>query len=259
MARWQYALTRIVGGLFVSGLSLGAGPCAVAAPPDGGTPPVRIARELPQPLPPVESANPLPLAPEHLGPDLSAQTAAAAASKSHGCISCHAGVGVMHRSPNVHLGCTDCHGGNADALTKQAAHVHPKECEAWPGSANPVRSYTLLNHESPEFIRFVNPGDLRAAPIACGGCHSSIVLKVQKSMMTHGCMLWNAALYNTGSIPNKRASFGESYSMHGAGQRLQTVPPPTEHEMNYEAVVATLDPLPRFERSQPGNILRIFE
>ena len=35
--------------------------------------------------------------------------------------------------------------------------------EAWDSSANPVRSYTLLNHESPEFVRFVNPGDLRVA------------------------------------------------------------------------------------------------
>ena len=38
-----------------------------------------------------------------------------------------------------------------------------------PVPANPVRSYTLLNHESPEFIRFVNPGDLRVAHISCGG------------------------------------------------------------------------------------------
>ena len=274
MSMWRHALTRMLTAVTLVGASLAVALIAVAAPP-GGTPPafhspapVRVARELPVPLPPVDSAdasppvepaNPFPLAEEHLGPDLSGQTPAAAAAKSQGCISCHTGVGDMHRSPNVHLGCTDCHGGNADALTKQAAHIHPKECDAWPGSANPVRSYTLLNHESPEFIRFVNPGDLRVAPIACGGCHSSIVLQVQKSMMTHGCMLWNAALYNNGSIPNKRAAFGESYSMHGESQRLQTVPMPTEHEMNYKAVVAALDPLPRFERSQPGNILRIFE
>ena len=45
--------------------------------------------------------------------------------------------------------------------------------------------------------------------------------------MTHGSMLWGAALYNNGSFPLKQARFGESYSMNGAPQRLQTVPPPT--------------------------------
>ncbi len=35
-------------------------------------------------------------------------------------------------------------------------------------------------------------------------------------MMTHGAMLWEAALYNNGSIPLKQARYGESYSMHGA-------------------------------------------
>jgi hypothetical protein len=222
-------------------------------------PSVRTAAVEPVPLPPTEPANPLPLDEEHLGPDLSGQTAAQAALKSHGCVVCHQNVGDMHRSPNVRLGCTDCHGGDAGATTKHAAHVHPKHPEDWPGSANPQRSYTLLNHESPEFVRFVNPGDLRVAHISCGGCHSSIVLQVRKSMMTHGCMLWNAALYNNGSIPNKHATFGESYSHEGVGQRLQTVPPPTDDERHYQAVVRYLDPLPRFERQQPGNILRIFE
>ena len=37
-------------------------------------------------------------------------------------------------------------------------------------------------------------------------------------------MLWGAALYNNGSFPLKQARFGESYSMNGVPQRLQTVP-----------------------------------
>ena len=47
--------------------------------------------------------------------------------------------------------------------------------------------------------------------------------------------------------------------MNGAPQRLQTVPPPSRFEMEHKGVVPFLDPLPRFEASQPGNVLRIFE
>src|SRR5207249_6273644 len=79
------------------------------------------------------------------------------------------------------------------------------------------------------------------------------------NMMTHGSMLWEAALYNNGGFPRKRARFGESYSMFGTPQRLQTVPPPTEYEMQVKGVLPYLDPLPKFEMTQPGNVLRIFE
>jgi hypothetical protein len=143
----------------------------------------------------------------------------------------------------------------------QEAHVWPRFPDAWKSSGNPIRSYALLNHESPEFIRFVNPGDLRVAHLSCGttSCHADQVLEVRKSMMTHGAMLWGAALFNNGSVPFKAARYGESYSMNGAPQRLQTFPPPTQFEMDHKGVLPFLDPLPRFEASQPGNVLRIFE
>ncbi len=198
------------------------------------------------------------------GYDLLRQTEADAAVKSQGCVCCHQGVGDMHSKridgkPVVRLGCTDCHGGDPLATTIAKAHVHPRFPEAWPPSGNPVRSYALLNHESPEFVRFFNPGDLRVAATTCGGCHPQETLAVRKSMMTHGCMLWGAALYNNGAVPNKRPRYGESYSMNGVPQRIQNVPPPSAEEMDSRAVLPYLDPLPRFEISQPANVLRIFE
>jgi hypothetical protein len=204
-------------------------------------------------------SDPFPVPADFSADDLRRQTREQAELKSAGCVQCHSGVGDMHSKPTVRLGCTDCHGGNARCATKDQAHVHPRFPSAWPSSGNPVRTYTLLNHESPDFIRFVNPGDLRVAHISCGACHADEVLKVRKSMMTHGCMLWGSALYNNGSVPDKAARYGESYSMLGSPQRLQTVPPPTYEEMQTKAVLPYLDPLPRFEISQPGNVLRIFE
>src|ERR1051325_4657187 len=73
-----------------------------------------------------------------------------------GCVTCHKNIEPMHASPTVKLSCTDCHGGNATAQTKNEAHVHPLHPEVWTSSANPQRSYTALLRESPEFVRFIN-------------------------------------------------------------------------------------------------------
>lgn len=213
-------------------------------------------------------------------PTLLSQAQSDADRKSAGCLSCHTQVDepTMHPTGTVRLGCTDCHGGDA-AIQKPAeaanqppyspayldakkrAHVQPRVPELWKSSANPVRAYARLNRERSEFIRFVNPGDLRVAHLSCGtaGCHPEIVTKVKKSMMTHGAMLWGAALYNNGSVPFKDARYGESYSADGVPQRIQTVPPPTPEQTLLKGILAYLDPLPRWEITQPGNILRIFE
>ena len=113
-------------------------------------------------------------------------------------------------------------GGDATATTKERAHVAPRNPQFWRGSANPVRSYTLLNNESPDFIRFVNPGDFRIAHISCGtvGCHPKELQTNRKQIMTTGCMLWGATAYNNGTLPVKRAVLGEAYGMYGAPLRL---------------------------------------
>jgi hypothetical protein len=208
---------------------------------------------------------PFPMPPEMVGVNFLGQSKEDADRKSSGCIACHQATHDPHFAPtdkpSFTLGCTDCHGGCADTNDKGKAHIAPRYPQFWPTSANPVRTYTLLNHESPEFIRFINPGDLRIAHISCGtaGCHSTEVDQSRKSIMTTGCMLWGAALYNNGSVPYKRARHGELYSMTGVPLRIITNPPPTEMEMTKKGVLPYLDPLPRFEMAQPGNVLRIFE
>jgi hypothetical protein len=77
--------------------------------------------------------------------------------------------------------------------------------------------------------------------------------------MTHGAMLWGAALYNNGGYPIKDPTFGESYSANGAPQTLIQIPQPTAEQKRLKGILSFIDPLPRWEISQPGNVLRVFE
>ncbi len=175
------------------------------------------------------------------------------------CVHCHGDMDspTMHADETVKIGCTDCHGGDATLLEKDQAHVRPSHPELWPSSANPERLYSGINKESPAFIRFINPGDLRVAGVTCGKCHASEVRRVRKSMMAHGSMLWGAALYNNGVVPFKNARFGEAYGPDGTPLRLQTTDRPVDTARKGQ--LPFLDPLPRFEVGQPSNILRVFE
>src|ERR1039457_3495580 len=188
------------------------------------------------------------------------QTQAEANAKSIGCLQCHKGVEPMHKSENVVLGGTDFHRGNpARGLTKEQAHILPKNKEFWKTSANPPNSNAWLNHESPEFIRFMNPGDLRVAQQSCGLCHGDIIRNVDHSMMNHGAMLWGAALYNNGGFYLKNYRFGQAYGADGVPLRLDNYTPVSSEDTRTHGILPFLEPLPRFNLSNPGNILRIFE
>ena len=198
-------------------------------------------------------------------------------AQSVGCISCHGMTEApsMHKTGTVMIGCADCHGGHPDiqkpagAATDsreykdktKAAHPKADIPTLFPTSANPVRAYTDWLRESADYIRFVNPGDLRVANETCGSsrCHTKEVQVVKTSMMTHGAMLWEAALYNNGAYPLKNARFGESYSKDGIAQSVRSSPAPSQDDMRLKGILPELDPLLRWESSQPGNVLRQFE
>jgi hypothetical protein len=216
------------------------------------------------------------------------QTEAEAATKSAGCQSCHVGTEQMsmHESPGVTLGCVDCHGGDAskrrlegsarnDRAYKEAmaeAHVLPLYEHAWhyPHSANPERTYTLLNRESPEFVRFVNPSDFRVARLTCGVCHAPIVEASVRSMHSTGVMLWGGASYNNGILPYKNYLLGESYNEEGEGTCITSPTVPREactggwngklpDEIAAKGILPVLYPLPAWETIKPADIFRVFE
>src|ERR1039458_7216299 len=124
-----------------------------------------------------------------------------AQQRSFGCVRCHNPMDspTMHTTGTVPLGCTDCHGGNAQIalpagvaqgstqyleLIKQA-HPRPRFAENARTSANRTRAYTEWLKEDADYIKFINPGDLRVADQTCGrsGCHTSEVQRVRTSMM----------------------------------------------------------------------------
>ncbi len=218
-----------------------------------------------------------------------------------GCVDCHGGDATV-RSTLAAPGRPGTPGEpiNEEAYLKAmlSAHVPPRNPGAWygqptlrygdhhdhdparlHGSRNPEVAAGLLLQESPAFVRFINPGDLRVAALACGACHPREVANVGHSMMSHGAQLWSAALYNNGSIPNKVPRYGEGYTVFGLPARLQgavkdaswnaersrldiTMRAPTSAELTHSVnngLVPALDPLPVWNISQPGNVLRIFE
>ena len=188
------------------------------------------------------------------------QSKATVFAKSSGCIDCHENSGDPHGSDFVRLGCTDCHGGDpTPGLTMRQAHPQPRNPVFFESSANPSDSTVLLNHESPEFIQFVNPGDLRVAKKTCGDCHAESVDNVGHSMMRHGAMLWGAAAYNNGAYPIKDSIFGQAYGANGVSLALQSPIKVTPEMQRKMAIVPEIFPLPRFNIAQTGNIFRIFE
>jgi hypothetical protein len=178
-----------------------------------------------------------------------------------GCLKCHNNIEPMHKynsRDDVYdtlrdgrdaqdLTCTACHGGNPATTVKADAHVRPRFPEKWGckgngdcSSRNPERSLTLLEKESREFVRFVNPGDFRVIAQTCGSCHTDETKRSPRSMMAHGAMLWGAALYNNGGFHLKDAHFGESYNEDGQPQALFQSPAPTRQQQAFEGFLTSL-------------------
>jgi hypothetical protein len=205
------------------------------------------------------------------------ETEAEAKLKSAGCMSCHTTTDslTMHTSPGVILGCADCHGGNSTVflpagvapgnpayrLTLDAAHVQPRFPEAWnyPSSVKPARTYTLLNQESPEFIRFLNPSDYRVAREACGACHLGVIAAAERSLMATTAMFWAAGAYNNGILPFKHAIIGEAYTRDGQPAALFDPQTPGGEMARRHGIEQRLVPLPEWETVPPGDVFRVFE
>lgn len=200
-------------------------------------------------------------------------------SKNVGCVSCHTESDrkTMHATAAVNLACVDCHGGDntvaiESGITREnplyteimnRAHILPSYPEAagYPSSRNPERSYTLLNEESPQYVRFINPSDYRIADEACGACHQAVINAAKTSLHSTGAMLFGGAAYNNGILPFKDYILGESYDRDGVGVMIQgpIVPAEIEDAVRAAGILPQLLPIPAWETTKPGDIFRVFE
>ncbi len=209
------------------------------------------------------------------------QSLAEMEAKSEGCNTCHVKTDAptMHMTPAVRLGCTDCHGGDAAVrgnselphdhpdyvAARDTAHVLPKYPKAWhfPSSANPQRSYALLNKEAPEFVKFINPSDYRVAREACGSCHIQAIEAAERSIMASGAMLWGGASYNNGILPYKNYLLGEAYTREGDPAKITSPGAGPGGKLSEDqiarGVLAEMYPLPTWHVVPPGDVFRVFE
>src|SRR5258708_6027131 len=148
------------------------------------------------------SSKPPARAPQESAP-FRGQSQEEADRKSSGCISCHTSTDepTMHPTKTVHLGCTDCHGGNASVsvvpgmaansgeykAAKERAHVQPRDASFKNRSNLPERTYPTWLSGSAQDNRFVNPGELRAAAETFGtlGCPAPEAGAASHSMVAH--------------------------------------------------------------------------
>lgn len=120
-----------------------------------------------------------------------------AAAPTEGCVDCHVGIEDMH--PWSPLACTECHGGDPRAKSRDAAHVLPARAPAADERTAPL-------DDDPAYRRFVNPSDLRVVAKTCGRCHAGECADVKKSL--HGTTAGHLSdgLYENGVVP-KRTPF----------------------------------------------------
>ena len=179
------------------------------------------------------------------------------------CLACHEGITDVH--PFFALSCADCHGGNdeieipagvvnvRDQALMRASHVLPEKAQDW--WANGIDDNEDGNVDEPgeffdprlekegilvgnldqemnkdlNYLRFLNPGDLRVAQVGCGRrspeandamvCHAEVVYDVRRSMMAVNSGVPTGAEY--GNAQDVLASaYGDAFAGSEAGPAL---------------------------------------
>jgi hypothetical protein len=110
------------------------------------------------------------------------------------CVTCHAGIEEMH--PWSPVTCVQCHGGNADASSKEQAHVVA-------GRRAPGDERVLAQGFEPEATRFRDPGNLRVVAQTCGVCHAKAAYDSAHSLHATTAGHLGDGLYENGVVAER--------------------------------------------------------
>ena len=159
------------------------------------------------------------------------------------CESCHAPAdrsGIEEAHPASPLSCVDCHGGDGEATKKADAHVPA------PDGVEYIRNLGAdqLDEVPEDYVRFINPGDLRIADTGCGsmspaaeggGCHQDIVDTNRLSVMSTFTGHYNVPRFLAG-MQDRAAEYGSrditdpnydaATAPPGAVESIQALRPP---------------------------------
>ncbi len=125
--------------------------------------------------------------------------APARATGTDNCLTCHFGIEEMH--PWEPLSCTDCHGGDGRAETKEEAHVAPSR-------PMPNDERVLPLDFDLDYLRFKNPSNLRVVDRTCGTCHAAACGDLARSL--HGTTAGHLCdgMYECGILASRGSKYG---------------------------------------------------
>ena len=181
-----------------------------------------------------------------------------------GCVGCHRPLtetGERHGIEDAHpwypLTCTECHGGDASANTREAAHVPS-------GGIDFLRNLGVdeLDQVPEDYIQFINPGDLRVAAKGCGsqnpanpgsGCHQAIVDTVPTSVMATFAGHYDLPRYLAGVHDRE-----ESLSLGAVDVVDEDFDPLTAPTGAVQFLRALREPEPEADRSALGTCIDVY-
>lgn len=133
-----------------------------------------------------------------------------------GCLSCHEGIEQAH-GPIAADDCVTCHGGDPNASTKAGAHIPvPENWAAIRGDGLPPAPHGFIRDFAPDqldaldsdYVRFINPGDIRVVDQTCGICHPSQASTMGNSIMTTNAGHYYPTLHLVGVQEDTLARYG---------------------------------------------------
>jgi hypothetical protein len=177
------------------------------------------------------------------------------------CLACHDGISDVH--PRFALACVDCHGGNdnvplpaivniRDQTLLRQSHVLPVNPDLWwpngidddrdglvdepgeffdgrvieEGALAPHAQHDSEPNRDLDYLRFLNPGDLRVADASCGStnknanaamvCHAETVYDVRRSIMSVHSGVPAGANYGNAQRP-VAADYGADFAASADG------------------------------------------